>query len=321
MDMTRELLLLRHGKSDWDAGKDDYHRPLTDRGKRAAQRMGVWLQRHGLLPEQTISSPAERAKVTAQKLHKAMGRDTSGIQLDERVYAADAAGLLEVIAGCPDSAQRVLLVGHNPGLEDLLILLAGKSVQYPKGDKLLPTATLARLTVTDSWQTLSPGCAVMESITLPRSLPKKFPFPGPDSRELRDRPAYYYTQSSVIPYRVRDGKPEILVIASSRKNHLVVPKGIKEPGLTPQESAAMEAWEEAGVEGEVAADALGEYSYLKWGARCTVTVYPMKVTRIVPEEEWEESHRGREWMSPKKAASRLKQKELRPLVESLGKQL
>ena len=83
----------------------------------------------------------------------------------------------------------------------------------------------------------------------------------------------------------------------------------------------MEAWEEAGVEGEVAADALGEYSYSKWGARCTVTVYPMKVTRVVPEDEWEECHRGREWMSPKKAASRLKQKELRPLLESLEKQL
>jgi phosphohistidine phosphatase len=122
----------------------------------------------------------------------------------------------------------------------------------------------------------------------------------------------------VIPYRVRDGKPEILVIASSKKHHLVVPKGIKDPGLSPQASAAKEALEEAGIEGEVADTALGSYSCEKWGATCTVTVYPMKVTRVIAEEEWEESHRGRQWVSPEKAASQLKQQELRPLVKKLA---
>ena len=131
--------------------------------------------------------------------------------------------------------------------------------------------------------------ALLESITRPVNLPKKFPFPDPDGSEQRDRPAYYYTQSSVIPYRVHNGRVEILVIASSKKKHLVVPKGIKDPGLTPQASAAKEAWEEAGVEGEVATEPLGEYRYEKWGGICTVTVYPMKVTRMVPEDEREES--------------------------------
>ncbi|MDH3871999.1 MAG: NUDIX hydrolase [Gammaproteobacteria bacterium] len=116
---------------------------------------------------------------------------------------------------------------------------------------------------------------------------------------------------------MRDGKPEILVIASSKKHHLVVPKGIKDPGLSPRESAAKEALEEAGVEGEVADTALGSYSYEKWGATCTVDVYPMKVTRLVPEDEWEERHRGRRWVSPEKAARKLKQKELRPLLRKL----
>ena len=111
----------------------------------------------------------------------------------------------------------------------------------------------------------------------------------------------------MIPYRVHAGKPEILVISSSKKKHIVVPKGIKDPGLTPQESAAKEAWEEAGVEGDVAADPLGEYRYEKWGGICTVTVYPMKVTRMVPEDEWEESHRGHQWMTQEQAAGQLKQ--------------
>jgi phosphohistidine phosphatase len=114
---------------------------------------------------------------------------------------------------------------------------------------------------------------------------------------------------------------EILVIASSKKNHLVVPKGIQEPGLSPQASAAQEALEEAGIEGEVADAALGSYTCEKWGATCTVAVYPMKVTRVIAEEDWEESHRGRQWMTPGKAAGRLKQAELRPLVEKLESML
>ncbi len=317
--MTRELLILRHAESVQDAGTDDYHRPLKDRGKRAAQRMGVWLQEQQLVPDHIISSPAERALVSAQKLCKAMGTSDRGIHRDERIYGATARDLFEVFAECPDNAQRVLLVGHNPGLEDLLMSLADKPVSMPEDGSLLPTAALARLTCTHDWQALSPGSAQLESITRPGVLPRKFPFPGPGGSERRDRPAYYYTQSSVIPYRLRKGRPEILVISSSKKKHLVVPKGIKDPGLSPQESAAKEAWEEAGVVGEVAAAPLGEYSYDKWGAACTVQVYPMRVTRVVPEDEWEERHRGREWMSPQKAASRLKQKQLRTLVKTLEK--
>ena len=317
MTMTRELLLLRHGKSDWSTGVDDFHRPLKDRGKRGAQRIGVWLARLRIVPDLIVTSPAERALVTASKACKAMGDGNQGIRKDKRIYAAGIEDLLEVLGDCPRDAGRVLLVGHNPGMEELLAWLAGDALEVPDDGKLMPTATLARLQMPDDWQELTSGCARLVSITRPNSLPEKFPYPGPDGKELRDRPAYYYTQSSVIPYRVRDGKPEILVIASSKKHHLVVPKGIKDPGLSPRESAAKEALEEAGVEGEVADTALGSYSYEKWGATCTVDVYPMKVTRLVPEDEWEERHRGRRWVSPEKAARKLKQKELRPLLRKL----
>jgi phosphohistidine phosphatase len=211
-----------------------------------------------------------------------------------------------------------MLVGHNPGLEELLVWLAGEVVPVPEDGKLLPTATLARLRMPADWQVLTAGCARLDTVTRSTSLPKKFPYPAPSGKELRDRPAYYYTQSSVIPYRVRDGKAEILVIASSKKHHLVVPKGIKDPGLSPQASAAREALEEAGIEGEVAETALGSYSCEKWGATCTVVVYPMKVTRLIVEEEWQENHRGRQWVSPEKAIRELKQKELGPLLEKLA---
>ena len=314
--MTRELLLLRHGKSDWSADVDDYHRPLKDRGKRGAQRIGVWLAQLKMVPDLIVTSPAERALVTAQKACKAMGNGAAGIQLDRRIYEAVVDDLLAVLGDCPQDAGRVMLVGHNPGLEHLLDWLASTTPETDDG-KLLPTATLARLQMPADWGVLVAGCARLDAITRPGTLPKKFPYPAPDGKEQRDRPAYYYTQSSVIPYRVRDGKPEILVIASSKKHHLVVPKGIKDPGLSPRESVAKEALEEAGIEGEVADTALGSYTCEKWGATCTVSVYPMKVTRLIAEQDWEESHRGREWVSPEKAARELKQRELAPLVKQL----
>ena len=319
--MTRELLIFRHGKSDPRVRSDDYHRPLKDRGKRAAQRAGVWLAQQGLVPDHVISSPAERALVTAEKACKAMGLYAGQINEDKRVYAADLDALLELLGECSDSSRRVMLVGHNPGLEELLIYLTGGEVSVADDGKLLPTAAIARLTMPEKWVGLSEGCASLIALTRPDQLAGKFPFPDHTGTELRDRPAYYYTQSSVIPYRLRNGRLEILVILSSQKKHFVVPKGIKDPGLSPQDSAAKEAREEAGVDGRVLDPAIGSYRYEKWGSLCTVDVYAMEVTAVVPEHEWEESHRGREWVSPEEAVKRLKQKALAPMVLDLAEQL
>lgn len=319
--MARELLLLRHGKSDWNQDTDDFHRPLKDRGKRGAQRMGVWLQQQGLVPDYIISSTAVRAIETARKLCKAMGLDIEQIKQERRIYATDGSSLLRILQECPKKAQRVMMVGHNPGLEDLLIQLSKKKIPLPSDGNLLPTATLAHLKLPGEWKKLSPGCATLESITRPKSLPKQFPFPDYQGKELRDRPAYYYTQSSVIPYRIKNDVPEILVVMSSQKKHWVVPKGIGDPGLTLQESAAKEALEEAGVEGEVDSQPLGSYSYEKWGAVCTVHVYSMQVTHMLSESVWEENHRGREWMSPNDAIERVRQAELKPLIEALVERL
>jgi len=315
--MTRELLILRHGKSDWSTNHSDFDRPLKDRGKRGAQRIGLWLRQRSLVPDHVLSSPAERAIVTAEKSCKVMGKSAQDIQADRRIYAADADRLLAVLREVPEGADRVMLVGHNPGLEELLIDLVKDDVPIPEDGKLLPTATLARLAIGCDWAGLTPACAKLLSITRGSSLPNKFNFPEHDSSELRDRPAYYYSQSSVIPYRLREGRPEILIVSSSQQKHWVVPKGIKEPGLSPQASAAQEALEEAGIEGEIGEQALGSYHYEKWGAECRVEVYPIRVTRMIPKQAWEEQHRGRRWVSPAEAMKLLKQRELKPLVERL----
>ncbi len=320
MSKKRELMLLRHGKANGGDGGDDYHRILTARGIRDAQHIGVWLEQQDMIPDLIIASPAERAADTAQKVSKVMGMAEREVRHDHRIYAADLDALLEVVDALPESDSRILLIGHNPGLEQLLGWLSRKEVSKLDDRKHLPTAALAIVRIAESWCDLTKGCGKLKSITRPDSLPREFPYPGADGKEWRLRPEYYYNQSAVIPYRKHESKLEVLIISSRNGSHLVVPKGIKEPELSLQESAAKEALEEAGVEGDVVEEALGSYKYEKWGSDCSVTVYPMKVTHLVPEEEWEERHRGRQWMSPNEAIKKLNQKELGKLVKILAAQ-
>jgi len=319
--MESELLLLRHGKSDWGKDVEDFDRPLKDRGKRAAQRVGSWLLEQGLIPDQIISSPAERAVTTAEKCAKAMGRSASGIQRDQRIYESGVAQLCQVLQGLPADNRRVMLVGHNPSLEQLLRHLLREPPPVPDDGKLLPTATLARLKLDRCWAELAGGCASLQSLIRPSELPELFPWPGPGGSERRTRPAYYYSQSSVIPWRRQADKLEIMIVGSSKRKHWVIPKGIQEPGLTPQASAAKEAMEEAGVEGVVADRVLGSYDYEKWDATCTVSVYPMQVTRVIPDEQWQEQHRRRRWVTPEQAAEQVREAALGPMIGDLAASL
>ena len=122
----------------------------------------------------------------------------------------------------------------------------------------------------------------------------------------------------MIPYRMHKDKLQVMLIGSSKRNHWVVPKGIHEPGLSAQESAAHEALEEAGIRGTVSKSILGEYDYGKWGATCKVEVYAMRVKEILPDSEWEEAHRGRQWLSAEEAAGLIKEPSLRPMILSLA---
>lgn len=91
------------------------------------------------------------------------------------------------------------------------------------------------------------------------------------------KPNYWYRQSAVIPFRKHNGELQVLLITSRKKKRWIVPKGIKEPDLSPQQSAAQEAWEEAGVAGPVLNTSVGTFEYRKWGGVCTVEVFAMRV--------------------------------------------
>ena len=126
--MKRKLLLvLRHGKSDWTTGLEDFHRPLVGRGRKGARKMGAWIRHLDLIPDAVLSSPAARARATTEAACKTLGIPLDNVIWDERLYEAPGTQVLSVLAEAPKKAKRLLLVGHNPGLEELIHLLVGET--------------------------------------------------------------------------------------------------------------------------------------------------------------------------------------------------
>ena len=164
--MSNELLIMRHGESDWHRGEDDFARTLTEWGQRDVRRVGEWLLAEGRLPERIISSPAQRALDTTSLVCVGMDQPGRRFEHDERIYEAKVSQLLAVLADCPSDCGRLLLVGHNPGLEGLLAYLAGADAVQAQGGGMSPGA-LARLELPGSWQPLA-GEATLLSIRRPR---------------------------------------------------------------------------------------------------------------------------------------------------------
>jgi len=123
-------------------------------------------------------------------------------------------------------------------------------------------------------------------------------------------------QSGVIPYRIMDGKIEVMLITSSASKRWVIPKGLIEPNMTPEDSAAKEAWEEAGVLGRVFPDLMGTYEYYKSGSVWQVDVFLLQVETVV--ENWPEAYkRKRQWVSIPKAIKRVDEPELKLILGDL----
>lgn len=289
-----QMMLLCAGARDkmWAGPKTAC--PLRTRGKRQAQKIGSWLGTKDLRPDTVLTEQTIRARVTAEKALKAAGLTANGIE-----------------------ASKDMSDGHLPSFSDearVLLVAAPKCVKALAARCSLEVETRPGMLFIVETRN---GQASLRECVDSRNLPDLFPYPPPDGPERRPRPAYYYTQSAVIPFRRTERGPEILIVGSSSGRHWVVPKGIVEPGLSPARSAMIDAREEAGVEGTTGDTPLGSYTYAKWGATCTVAVYAMEVSRVLPDSAWEESHRNRRWVLVAEAAELLNEPAFKELVRQI----
>ncbi len=157
------LLVLRHGKSDWDADNGvDAERPLAKRGRRASNSIGRHLAEVGPRPTLAITSPAVRARDTLERVLTAAGFECP-TRVAESFYGHGTDAVLDELRRLDGAPDVVLVVGHEPTWSDLITTLTGSVVRFP-------TAALARIDIDREWAQLVPGGATLTWLVLPRDL-------------------------------------------------------------------------------------------------------------------------------------------------------
>ena len=163
----KTLLLLRHAKSSKDdPALRDFDRPLNDRGKDDSKLIGRFMRERSISPDLVISSPALRARRTAERVLQGAGL-TPGLAFDERIYEADVHRLVAVVSQIEPAINVVMLVGHNPGCEDLVDVLTGRAIRFP-------TASLAQIDLAvEEWNKVRAGAGKLKWSVTPKDLKRK----------------------------------------------------------------------------------------------------------------------------------------------------
>jgi phosphohistidine phosphatase len=168
--MTRRLTLLRHAKSSWDdAHLADHERPLNARGREAVKTLRRHLEQRQSLPDLVLCSSAVRTVATLDGIRGALPATTS-VEVEQGLYGAGENELLERVRGVPDDVGGVMLIGHNPGIEDLALLLIGDGDAAARAAMAakFPTGAMAVLRTDGSWRDVGPGAAYLEEFWTPR---------------------------------------------------------------------------------------------------------------------------------------------------------
>jgi phosphohistidine phosphatase len=164
----RTLYLLRHAKSSWDdPALPDRERPLAPRGRQDAKRIGKHLSRLGSTPALVLCSSAVRTQETLDLIRPALAEVP--IQIEEQLYGASSETLLERIRSVPDEVGSLLLIGHNPGVQDLALVLASSGAELERLQAKFPTAALATLALA-RWSSLNLGDAELIAYVVPKQL-------------------------------------------------------------------------------------------------------------------------------------------------------
>ena len=167
---TKYVYLLRHAKSSWeDPGLDDHERPLAPRGRKAATRVGRYLEDARIRPALVLCSSARRTQETLERLAPRLP-GTTRIEIEPGLYGASARTLLARLQQLPESVDSVLVVGHNPGVQELALLLAARGERLADVRATFPTGALATLALDGAWSDLRPGGAELVAFVAPREL-------------------------------------------------------------------------------------------------------------------------------------------------------
>jgi phosphohistidine phosphatase len=166
----KSLYLLRHAKSNWkDPDLADHDRPLAGRGRRASKAIARHLGEKDIEPELVLCSSARRTRETLERLQPALGTPT--VRIEPELYAAGASVLLGRLRRVPDTVGSVMLIGHNPGIEDLALEIARPAPAMRELELKFPTGALATLVLDGaSWRALDRGTAELVSFVRPRDL-------------------------------------------------------------------------------------------------------------------------------------------------------
>ncbi|CAN5716388.1 histidine phosphatase family protein [soil metagenome] len=158
---------MRHAKSSWDdPNLSDFERPLNNRGLKTAPLMGEVMLKNNFTPEIIVSSPAMRARQTAELVKNSAAFEAE-ISFDERIYEASAIRLLEVVSDIADEYDSAMIVGHNPGFENIVRVLTGKS-------ESMPTAALAVVDLEiNSWKEINAETGNLRKFIRPKEEQKK----------------------------------------------------------------------------------------------------------------------------------------------------
>lgn len=172
---TKQLLLLRHGKASWQPGFKDFDRPLTATGEKQARCVADWLTTEALLPDCWLVSAAQRTVQTADILRLRLGQQDKMQNVSASLYLADEAYLLATLRSVPETASRLALVGHNPGLSELLMHLAGKQLSnFTLAPDVMWPATLAVLTFDGQWAHLDQQPVTLKQLVHGKVLANEF---------------------------------------------------------------------------------------------------------------------------------------------------
>ncbi|MEU9231141.1 SixA phosphatase family protein [Streptomyces subrutilus] len=166
---VRRLVVLRHAKSAWPPDVPDAERPLGPRGLRDAPAAGRWLREAGCVPDRVLCSPARRTRRTWELVAAEAGF-AAPVAYEERAYGASAGELLDLVRETPARVGTLLLVGHNPGLQELVLLLAGdgEAPALEQAALKFPTSAIAVLDLPGPWASLAPADARLTRLVVPR---------------------------------------------------------------------------------------------------------------------------------------------------------